>query len=230
MWQSCIHKVTLNTKWAYAHLVLALLPLSAAQSAVLACRPMGPHRGGFLPRGDSCEDCLLTRPGSGSMSLVGEQVGRLIATGPTHTLFYSTVQGIDCRKTKSKYTRGLKTKTIACKHTCWQSSIWLLGDISQLVNIASCYASSLSLFSLILFWLCCWPHLSNLMRLQALIAPLLRWWVPAISQAAAEAAELAHQPTCPLNMQSNQVMHWLDSEVNSLYGQICMRNSLTVGI
>ncbi len=71
------------------HLPSALLSVAApsavlpAESAVLACRSMGPHKGGFLPKGDSCDDCLLTRLGSGSVSLAGGRVGRLVATGPT---------------------------------------------------------------------------------------------------------------------------------------------------
>jgi len=71
------------------HLPSALLSVAAppaglpAESAVLACRSIGPHKGGFLPKGDSCDDCLLTRLGSGSMSLAGVRVGRLVATGPT---------------------------------------------------------------------------------------------------------------------------------------------------
>ncbi len=72
------------------HLPSALLSVAAppagllVESAVFACRSaQGPHKGGFLPKGDSCDDCLLTRLGSGSESLAGGRVGRLVATGPT---------------------------------------------------------------------------------------------------------------------------------------------------
>ena len=71
------------------HLPSALLSIAAppaglpVESPVLACRSIGPHKGGFLPKGDSCDDCLLTRLGSGSVSLAGVRVGRLAATGPT---------------------------------------------------------------------------------------------------------------------------------------------------
>ena len=68
------------------HLPSALLSVASgmpAESPVLACRSIGPHKGGFLPKGDSCDDCLLTRLGSGSVSLAGGRVGRLVATGPT---------------------------------------------------------------------------------------------------------------------------------------------------
>lgn len=68
------------------HLPSALLSVAAglpAESAVLACRSVGPHEGGFFPKGDSCDDCRLTRLGSGSVSLAGGRVGRLVATGPT---------------------------------------------------------------------------------------------------------------------------------------------------
>jgi len=75
------------------HLPSALLSLAAppaglpAESPVLACRSTGPHKGGFLPKGDSCDDCLLTRLGSGSVSLAGVRVGRLVATGPTSSWY-----------------------------------------------------------------------------------------------------------------------------------------------
>lgn len=64
------------------HLPSTLLSVAAGLPAELICRSTGPHKGGFLPKGDSCDDCRVTRLGSGSVSLAGMRMGRLVATGP----------------------------------------------------------------------------------------------------------------------------------------------------
>ena len=84
-WTSC-HDVYCNTAEVHLPGTLSLPVRLLGDSLVLACRSIGPHRGGFFPRGDSCDDGVLRGPESGSVSLTGGRLGGRTVTGPARTL------------------------------------------------------------------------------------------------------------------------------------------------
>lgn len=72
-----------NTTGVHLPGTLLSLPVRLlGDSLELACRSIGPRRGGFFPKGDSCDDGMLRGPGSGSVSLTGGRPGGRIVTGP----------------------------------------------------------------------------------------------------------------------------------------------------